>query len=521
MGDLLVKSYRFLKSLRSTLVILFFTLGLAACGGGSSGSGNSGPTKDNNNGNNTALHGVAQKGPLQQGGTVTLKPLDTNGNPSGGSVSATLDDLGGYSIALDTISWQGPTLITDRGPYFNEMTGVYENTLINTNGLQAVVDSPSEATANINLFTHLVAARTRHLMQHESKLFGAARDQARDELATLLAAGGTDAWPIPVSDDFAPTLLNLLDRETTQLLDYPWAEQDSISLLLFSSTLLTALDSPDWDSLPSGANGTSSNEGINKATEDFSDNGEMDGDGKNLLGNMKKAAEDTIGQLDKAKKHLKEKFKKLPPLFEVTYIDKQDAIDALKEVLEDRYLEPALDSGRTLDDYIDVNVSNGSVQVSVNLDQNGHLLPNEQWYIDPVNADFCPRQVRYPAEVAEKLNFKMVRNTETVDGVTRDQYFVFAQVLNTETGGIQAQKEGDTSVMYDAGLPPDQVSLVRGMERALDGLTYKNSNVSAEPKEPATDVCGDIRLVHVSGNKVGDDVTFMTGFDGVDSPGLS
>ncbi len=520
-----MKPCQIMKLLFNTLTILFLTFGLAACGGSSGGksSSNSG-SKDPGADNSAALTGFAQKGPLQAGGTVTLEPLNSDGTSIGQALTATLNELGGYSLKLDKITWQGPTLITARSPYFNENKEIYENSVMG-NGLQVIADLPAESKVNINLFTHLVAARTRHLMEHESLLFSSARTQARDELVSLLNSG-TGAWPIPISSEINPLRLNLLDREKVQFTNYLSAEQDSVSLLLFSSALLTVLDNPDWNSTPSGFGGGSSSDGLDKATGDFSDDGLINGEGKDLIDKMKTAADKAGEKISKVTKNLKTKFNKLELFPEAPNIDSQDAADALKDVLTDRHLQPDAGTGRTLDDYIRTHVSNGNVRVSVGLDADGRLVPNEDWYA--ANDEYCKARARHAAQAVETLVFKMYRTTEVLpDGTTRDQYYVFAQILNSKTSRIQAQQEGDISAMYQAGFEvpegatPHKDTLAIGMERALEGLTYAKTNVSAEPRAPASSPCGDIRLVHVSGSEVGEDVTFMTGFDGVDTPGLT
>lgn len=512
-----------LKSLSATIFALLLTLGLSACGGGGGGGDNAGPS---NSGTESpdALTGFAQKGPLQAGGTVTLEPVNSDGTLVGQSLAVTLDGLGGYSIDLDKITWEGPTLITARSPYFNENKGVYENSVIG-NGLQVIADLPAESKVNINLFTHLVASRTRHLMENDNQLFSTARIQARDELVTLLTSGA-EAWPIPVSSDINPMRLNLLDREKVQFTNYLSAEQDSVSLLLFSSALLTVLDNPDWDSTPGGVGGGSSSDGVDKATGDFSDDGLLNGEGKDLLDKMKTATDKAGEKISKATKNLKEKFNKLELFPEVPNIDPQEAAEALKDVLADRYLEPEIESGRSLDDYIQTHVSNGYVRVSVGLDSKGRLVPNEDWHA--ANGDYCRVRARYAAQAVETLVFKVYLTSEVdLSGTTRDQYYMFAQILDSETSRIQAQQEGGVSAMYQAGFEvpegetPHRDTLAIGMERALDGLKYAKTNVSAEPKAPASSPCGEIRLVHVSGSEVGEYITFMTGFEGVDTPGLT
>lgn len=522
-----MKTTQIYKSLMATVFALFVAVGLAACGGGggddnpTSGTNNGGPeTPDTENPN--ALTGFAQKGPLQAGGTITLEPLSNDGTLAGGSVTASLDELGGYAVNPDDITWDGPTLITARGPYFNENKGVYENAVIG-DGLQAIAELPVELRANINLFTHLVTARTRHLMQQTGGPdFRSARTQARDELAALLAPTGP--WPVPVSENINPLRLNLLDREKVQFTNYLSAEQDSVSLLLFSSALLTVLEDPDWASKPIAAGGTSTSEALGDATSDFADDGNFNGDGQDLFNKIKSKAGDVGDLISKATDNLKDKFNKLELFPEAPNIDPDDATNALKEVLEDRYLGPDVGTGRTLDDYIETNVSNGYVRVSVGLDKEGRLVPNEQWR--DANEEFCQLRARYITEPSEVLNFKIFLTSETDSSGTRDQYSIFAQVLTAGTSFTQAQQESGISAMKQAGFEPpkgsepDQKTLAIGMENALDGLKYKGTNQSAEPKAAASNPCGEINLTHVSGSKVDENIGFRTGFSGVDTPGL-
>lgn len=189
-------------------------LALSGCGGGggSSSEGGSDP-----GGGDAAPANNVQKGPFQPGGTVTLTRLNGDGTQSGDTASTEIGTDGGFTFP--ETGWTGPTVITATGTFFNESTGTFSSEEMT---LSALVTLPVKTNANINLYTHLVAATTRELMAITNGDFDEIRTTVREVLSQALGIDGT------------PVDLDLLRAANN-------AEQaDGANLLLFSAAFLQA-----------------------------------------------------------------------------------------------------------------------------------------------------------------------------------------------------------------------------------------------------------------------------------------
>lgn len=140
-------------------VVLAAVLAVGGCGGG--GSGGAGPEgKTPIDFNNS----YAQKEPFQLDASVSAWPLGADGAAAGGGVVGRTGKDG--AIELNSpLPWSGPTLVEVEGRFFDETTGQFSSDSIRLQGILQAADGV--LSGNVNLFTHLLAARIRFLMAHE------------------------------------------------------------------------------------------------------------------------------------------------------------------------------------------------------------------------------------------------------------------------------------------------------------------------------------------------------------------
>jgi len=240
-------------------------LALGACGDDSS----------NNNGGEQAaatVTGVAQKGPFQPGGSASAVALGVDGSAASTSVTATISTNGAF--AIPAIGWGGPTQLTMSGAFFNEFTGNFTGNL----ELHGTAILPGDV--NVNLFTHFVSARTRHLMA-AGEGFVDARDQARNELASIMGINAS------------PNTLDLLQDGGDSA-----HQDDSANLLLFSAATLAA-------GIDQG--------GIDALATDFAADGQINGGGQAAFDDIKQATVDHPDLLATARTHLRNQYSVTPP----------------------------------------------------------------------------------------------------------------------------------------------------------------------------------------------------------------
>src|SRR5215469_4341663 len=180
---------------RSTFLAVVTLLCVTACGGG----GGSAPPSTQTY---TAKAGVAQKGPLIKGATVTAQELDARLSPTGKQYSYQVtSNLGTFSPTSNFGShYIG---LNAAGYYFDEVANAISTGTVTLNGYS---DLTSESVLNVNLLTTLAYQRIQHLVNNSSMTFAAARTQAENEVlaalnipsgnygsfATLDLSGGTD-----------------------------------------------------------------------------------------------------------------------------------------------------------------------------------------------------------------------------------------------------------------------------------------------------------------------------------------
>ena len=186
------------------------------------------------------LSGVVQKGAFLVGSTITAWQLDEQGQRTEKTLSTEiLESSGKYSITLD---WSGWTELQVQGLYFDEYTGKESTQEIQ---LTSVVNLVSENTSkNVNLFTHLLARRSRSLASTGQSITAAVQS-ALDETQTLLGLSAVD-----------PTHLDLTNGSGNNA-------KDNAILLLFSGAFL--------------ANGGDTTT-LDRMARDFADDGQVNGD---------------------------------------------------------------------------------------------------------------------------------------------------------------------------------------------------------------------------------------------------
>jgi uncharacterized protein YjdB len=165
--------------------VIFLSLLLAACGGGSTSSVG-GVTSPGGGGtppvSYTASSGVAEKGPLLKGSTVTAQELDANLSPTGKQYSYQINsDLGTFS---PTSSFGSQFIgLNANGYYFDEVTNAISGGTVTLNGLN---DLSADTVLNVNLLTTLAYQRINNLVSKSHMTFSAAQNQAENEVLAAL-----------------------------------------------------------------------------------------------------------------------------------------------------------------------------------------------------------------------------------------------------------------------------------------------------------------------------------------------
>lgn len=174
---------RFLKELSRTIAAISLGL-MAACGGGGGGGNgnNGGSSNDPPAPTFRAEAGVAQKGPLINGSTVTVQELDSALSPTGRQFSYQVtSDLGTFS---PTSTFNSPYLgVNATGYYFDEVLGAVSAGPVTLNSYN---DLSADSTLNVNLLTTLAYQRVKNLMTNGGLTFAAARAQAEGEVLKAL-----------------------------------------------------------------------------------------------------------------------------------------------------------------------------------------------------------------------------------------------------------------------------------------------------------------------------------------------
>jgi hypothetical protein len=173
-------SFRWSRAARlASLTLVSISVLLASCGGGGGSPTPVGPQSTTY----TAKSGVAQKGPLIKGSTVTAQELDSNLSPTGNQYTyQTTSDLGTFS---PTSTFGSQYIgVNASGYYFDEVQNAVSAGPITLNGYS---DLATETALNVNLLTTLAYQRIQHLVVNSHLTFTAARAQAEREVLTALS----------------------------------------------------------------------------------------------------------------------------------------------------------------------------------------------------------------------------------------------------------------------------------------------------------------------------------------------
>lgn len=173
-------------------------------------------------------------------------------------------------------------------------------------------------------------------------------------------------------------------------------------------------------------------------------------------------------------------------------------------------------------DYVAGNDHSAATRlVRVRIGPDGNVMPSAA--SQEAHATQCRRQGRETNDAAQVLEFKMIRNTESLDGLTRYQYFVFARLTDPEAEGegtsIHRQGEGNSTVGQAQtgrdGLMenPDAEGVGEAVREAMENLGVNLGTPS--------DGCGDIRLVHLFGSVVDDQFGFLAGYQNEAAPDVT
>ncbi len=145
-------------------------------------------------GGRVTLYGVVEKGPLLAGAPISVEVLDLQGEPTGELLEgATVDGLGGYAIP-DVPA--GPILVTVHGNFFDELAGAVSDEPAH---LRAFGRASATSSFNVNVLTHLSAARARTLYAEGACLDDAPRAAEAEAAAFLQIGGGSFAPTRPAS----------------------------------------------------------------------------------------------------------------------------------------------------------------------------------------------------------------------------------------------------------------------------------------------------------------------------------
>lgn len=137
-----------------------------------------------------AQSGVAQKGPLIQGSTVTAQELDANLSPTGKQYSyQTNSNLGTFDPTSTFTSQYIGTNAT--GYYYDEVANAVSD---GTTTLNGYTDLSSASVLNVNLLTTLAYQRIQSLVTKSGMTFAAAQAQAESEVLAAFHINNAAAY---------------------------------------------------------------------------------------------------------------------------------------------------------------------------------------------------------------------------------------------------------------------------------------------------------------------------------------
>ena len=131
------------------------------------------------------LNGSVEKGPFVLGSSITISPVDANGNPTGQQFTTqTFNDMGEFSVNFEA---SGFVSLEGTGFYYNEVTGDLSGANLTLRAFYEIV-ADGVQNAHLNLLTHLTYNRVKNLVQG-GKPIAEAIAQAENELVAALPVG--------------------------------------------------------------------------------------------------------------------------------------------------------------------------------------------------------------------------------------------------------------------------------------------------------------------------------------------
>ena len=173
-----------------------------------------------------SLSGKVEKGPFVRGSSISVQPLNASFAATGTIFEGEIaDNTGTFDLGEIELESQFVRLSAD-GYYFNEVTGDYSSGTLH---LTAYADLSDRTTVNVNILTHLKAARIQKLVAGGMS-FAQADRQAQKELLTqfglqayesspaenMTIAAGTDGSGVLI----AISSLILADRTDAEITQY-------------------------------------------------------------------------------------------------------------------------------------------------------------------------------------------------------------------------------------------------------------------------------------------------------------
>jgi hypothetical protein len=155
------------------------SMALTACGGGGGGGSTTVPPTVTTY---TAASGLAQKGPLIKGSTVTAQELDSSLSPTGKQYSYQTTSNFGMFSPTNTFGSQYIG-VSATGYYFDEVQNAVSGGTITLYGYSNLA---TDTVLNVNLLTTLEYQRIQILIAKSNMSFAAARTQAESEVLAAL-----------------------------------------------------------------------------------------------------------------------------------------------------------------------------------------------------------------------------------------------------------------------------------------------------------------------------------------------
>ncbi|WP_417244545.1 PKD domain-containing protein [Celeribacter sp.] len=195
------------------------------------------------------------------------------------------------------------------------------------------------------------------------------------------------------------------------------------------------------------------------------------------------------------------------------------AQEAVMEIL------PAIPAevGLSPEDYVFGNDYTGDLRsVHVFIGPDGHMMPSEAWRL--THPAQCRKQARETFEPVQILTFEIQRITETLNGLTRHQYFANARLSDIDIGPekrVMARRSstgGSTVGRYPTG-SGGKLSLA-DYDALVPAFRDAMQNLGIDFGAPG-DGCGDIRLTHLFGTKVDQEFGFLAGYQNESVPNMT